>query len=92
MTLTEFKALNDSSALPLPLQALARARQGDWAGAHELAQQANDRDGDWVHAYLHREEGDAANARYWYTRAGRTMPAIPLATEWEGIAAELLAR
>ena len=44
----------------------------------------------WVHTYLHREEGDLANAGYWYRRAGRTMPQGPLASEWSEIAASLL--
>ena len=53
MTLEELKALEDSSKLSVPLQALSADRQGDWDRAHTLAQEANNRDGDWVHAYLH---------------------------------------
>ena len=44
--------------------------KGDWTRAHELAQQDEGRDGSWVHAYLHRKEGDQSNAVYWYRRAG----------------------
>ena len=48
------------------------------------------RDAAWVHAYLHRREGDAANARYWYRRAGRPVASSPLEAEWDAIAAALL--
>lgn len=54
-----------------PLQALWHAANGDWNAAHEVAQSGEDRDSAWVHAYLHREEGDHVNAAYWYRRAGR---------------------
>ena len=45
-----------------------------------------------VHAYLHRKEGDLANAGYWYARAGRSMPAGTLAAEWRDLVGELLAK
>ena len=90
MTVDEFKALSDPATLSLPLQALWRDLQGDWDGAHDAAQQAGDRDGAWVHAYLHRKEGDAGNAAYWYNRAHRPMPQGSLADEWTAIARALL--
>ena len=94
MTLDDFKALEDASAQGNALQALWADRQGDWDLAHTLAQEANNRDGDWVHAYLHRKEGDIGNAGYWYARAGR--PAVDaefsLTAEWDAIATELLGR
>jgi hypothetical protein len=55
-------------------QALCRAREGDWHGAHEIVQQhEGDAHADWIHAVLHRIEGDLGNARYWYRRSGRTL-------------------
>jgi hypothetical protein len=92
MTLAEFKALADVSKLPLPLQALWHEGHGRWARAHTLAQEAGNRDGAWVHAYLHRKEGDDANASYWYATAGRPMPESALDAEWETIVTELLGR
>ena len=76
------------------LQALWHDARGDWDRAHTCAQEDHGRDGSWVHAYLHRKEGDLSNAGYWYARAGRKMPAgsVALETEWAAMAAELLAR
>ena len=56
-----------------------------------LAQARDDADGAWVHAYLHRVEGDLANAGYWYRRAGRPASEQPLREEWAAVAAALLA-
>jgi hypothetical protein len=74
------------------LRALWHEAHGDWARAHACAQEDGSAAGSWVHAYLHRREGDAANARHWYTRAGRTPPAttVTLDAEREAIARELL--
>lgn len=87
----ELKALSDPAKLGLPLQALWHDARGDWERAHELCQRAKSRDGDWVHAYLHRKEGDPGNAGYWYARAGRPMPAatVELETEWAKLVATL---
>jgi len=60
-----------SFATPM-LQAIRLGLRGDWHAAHELAQQQDDADGAWVHAWLHRIEGDLGNADYWYRRARRT--------------------
>ena len=60
--------------------------------AHTVAQRASNRDGDWVHAYLHRKEGDLGNAGYWYARARRPVPAGSLDTEWSAIVEEMLSR
>jgi hypothetical protein len=92
MTLADFKALSDVSKFPLPLQALWYDGHGHWSRAHTLAQEAGNRDGAWVHAYLHRKEGDDSNASYWYATAGRPMPEGSLDAEWEMIATELLTR
>ncbi len=83
----ELKALADPAKLSLPLQALWYEAQGDWDKAHEVCQQAKSRGGDWVHAYLHRKEGDLGNAGYWYARAGRPMPEPEVAfdSEWTAL-------
>lgn len=94
MTLDEFrKCLSDTE----PPANLSRALEGlwwdtknDWARAHECAQQVEDTDGSWVHAYLHRKEGDLSNAAFWYRRAGKPICHEPLETEWTAIARSLL--
>jgi len=96
MTLEQFEATLDGAAPPAGLdplqQALWHEAKGDWALAHELAQSIDDADGAWVHAYLHRVEGDLANAGYWYRRAGRPVCELPLRDEWREVATALLAR
>lgn len=66
--------------------------KGDWDRAHDIAQDDEGGDGDWIHAYLHRKEGDNWNANYWYRRAGKKMPDMSLAQEWESIVSVLLRR
>lgn len=78
--------------LDAALTALWWQAKGDWTRAHEAAQADEGRDAAWAHALLHREEGDLSNADYWYRRAGKTRPSVPLAEEWQAIAAALLAR
>ena len=76
------------------LQGLWHDGRGDWEAAHQCAQDDHSRDGSWVHAYLHRKEGDLGNAGYWYSRAGRKTPAstVTLDAEWADISRELLGR
>lgn len=78
--------------LTTALSALWHDARGDWSLAHTLAQEEHASSGAWVHAYLHRKEGDVGNAAYWYSQAGRRPPATDttLAAEWEAIARELL--
>lgn len=78
--------------LSVPLRALWHDARGDWAVAHGLAQEDGSERGAWVHAYLHRKEGDIANSGYWYAKANRSRPAddVTLRGEWEQIARELL--
>jgi len=64
--------------------------KGDWQKAHASAQGDDGTAGAWVHAYLHRKEGDQANAGYWYRRAGKAAATCALADEWEAIAEALL--
>ena len=96
MTLDAFKGLLDApsppSDLPPLLLALWHDARGDWAAAHKVAQAVDDADGAWVHAYLHRKEGDPFNAGYWYRRAGRPVCREPLTREWAEITEDLVAR
>ncbi len=65
-------------------------RKGDWDRAHSIAQQIPTVQGSAVHAYLHREEGVLWNADYWYRRAGRKRPDMPLDEEWKLLVHEML--
>jgi hypothetical protein len=78
-------------ALSAPLRALWLDARGYWNGAHKCVDVREDTDSMWVHAYLHRRQGDLSNARYWYARAGRPPQDCPLDEEWRAIAAALLA-
>jgi hypothetical protein len=66
------------------------AGKDDWDKAHTLVMSEEDADCAWVHAYLHRVEGDLGNAHYWYRRARRRPAEGDLAAEWAAIAAALL--
>ena len=96
MTLAEFRStLADGAAPPdvSPiLVALWHDARGDWDRAHSIAQDIDDADAALVHAYLHRKEGDVANAGYWYRRAHRLVATDSLESEWARIATELLSR
>jgi len=95
MTLTDFKASlqNDTppAGLNRALEALWHAGKGNWDASHDLTQGQDDKDVFWVHAHLHREEGDLSNANYWYGKSGRAMSSKSLQEEWDEIAAALLA-
>src|ERR1044072_8169041 len=94
VNLTEFrKSLSLDSppaGLSLALAGLWWDAKGDWTKAHESAQQDEGPAGSWVHAYLHRKEGDASNAAYWYGRAGKPQSHIPLEGEWAEIVRDLV--
>ncbi len=95
MTLEEFKTSAAEDAMPQSdlseaLKALWFDAHGDWEMAHDLSQKAGNKDGDWVHAYLHRVEGDLSNAGYWYSRSGKPRFEGSLQEEWAAIATELL--
>jgi hypothetical protein len=74
------------------LAALWWAKKGDWDKAHRLVMDAHSREAAWVHAYLHRVEGDAGNAAYWYRQARKPVAAGALEAEWDAIVDELLTR
>jgi hypothetical protein len=69
--------------------ALELERSGDWDAAHKIAQGIESPESYGIHAYLHRKEGDEANAQYWYRRAGKAMPTCSLETEWSELHARL---
>lgn len=86
-------AANPPAGASPALEALWWLRRGDWDRAHQCVQgHEGEADCDWVHAHLHRQEGDLNNARYWYRRAGKPESAASLADEWTVIASEMLAR
>jgi hypothetical protein len=72
------------------LQAMWYDGKGDWTTAHDIAQEIHSKEGSWIHAYLHRKEGDAGNAAYWYHRANQPVCKTSLAQEWEDIVKALL--
>jgi hypothetical protein len=96
--MTDLAAFNASLAeagpppgLTAPLRALWHAARGEWDTAHGIVQaQEGEPAHDWVHAHLHRVEGDLRNAGYWYRRAGRPIGTGDLAAEREAMVAELL--
>lgn len=95
MTKDEFTQLMEKQercpeSLPIALQGLWYDKKGDWDKAHQIVQDASDTDSAWVHAYLHRKEGDISNARIWYRRSGRPEFKEDLNQEWEQIAKDLL--
>ncbi|MDP6688687.1 MAG: hypothetical protein QF384_04250 [Alphaproteobacteria bacterium] len=71
------------------MEALWRVSKGEWDRAHKLAQEQDDAVGAWVHAHLHRVEGDLSNAAYWYRRAERAECTSSLEAEWDEIAMAL---
>jgi hypothetical protein len=78
--------------LSLALAGLWWDAKGNWKQAHESAQQDERAAGSWVHAYLHRKEGDSSNARYWYRRAGKPAAQASFEQEWLEIAESLLSQ
>jgi hypothetical protein len=90
----EFVASASSGDLPGGLSSLLEAlwheARGDWKRAHEIVQAENTANAAWVHAYLHRKEGDLANAGYWYRRAKRQIPTAALEDEWHTIVASFI--
>jgi len=93
----DLEAFNESmkenqppDGLSEPLQALWWEKKGDWDKAHKIAQDVTGPTGSWIHAYLHRREGDEGNAGYWYSRAGRHKNAESLEAEWKEIVSALL--
>ena len=94
MNLQEFKSSLSNSKPPDKLSFYLKALWYDgienWDKAHTLADAIHDKNGYWIHAYLHRKEGDLWNADYWYQKAGKTMSKDSLEKEWEEIVSAFL--
>ncbi len=94
MTFEEFRQSIEASSPPAGLdgvlEGLWYGGHGDWDRAHRIVQEISGSDAAWVHAWLHRQEGDSWNAGYWYQRAGRPRSSLSLDEEWEEIARALL--
>ena len=95
VTLQDFRATVDANSPPENLSPALRAlwhdARGDWESAHGVAQAVEDESGAWVHAYLHRKEGDADNAAYWYRRARKPIATDALRPSGSGSSSALLA-
>lgn len=95
MTLAEFKRTLSKPKPPAKLApaltALWWAGKDDWNKSHAIVMEEGGQDCAWVHAHLHRVEGDLGNAGYWYRQANRPVAKGPLAAEWDAIVATLLA-
>ena len=93
-TLTEFKeSLNlaePGNGFSAQLRSLWYDGKGDWHQAHAEVDHLTDRASAWVHAYLHRKEGDVGNADYWYNKARQTRPGISLEEEWEQLVVQFI--
>jgi hypothetical protein len=96
MTLKEFKSTLNQNSPPENINDLLTAlwhdAKGDWNKSHKITQDRNGVDAAWVHAYLHRKEGDSGNASYWYSRAGKSFSNKTLEEEWEEIVEWLLTK
>jgi hypothetical protein len=95
VTIDDFRATITADAPPAvspALRALWHDGRGEWEAAHGVAQDINDATGAWVHAYLHRNEGDLDNAGYWYRRAEQPVATGSLDDEWERLVTALLER
>ena len=94
MTVEEFRStLRDNrcpSGVSPALQAMWEDGRGQWEAAHTIAQDIDGKTGAWIHAYLHRKEGDLGNAGYWYGQAGRPVAHDSLEEEWTRIVTTLL--
>ena len=94
MTFADFRQTLENDSPPADLTpalvALWHDGRGDWDAAHNVAQDIAGSTGAWIHAYLHRKEGDHGNANYWYARASKPAAKGSLENEWEAIVAALL--
>ncbi|MDB5229454.1 MAG: hypothetical protein JWN76_259 [Chitinophagaceae bacterium] len=72
------------------LQSLWYDGKGDWKKSHEVIQDIAGNNAAWIHAYLHRKEGDIWNADFWYNKAGKKRPDMTLEKEWEELVNAML--
>ncbi len=90
-TFTESLSANEPPLnISVYLKSLWYDAKGDWDKAHQLIQDVEDKNASWIHAYLHRKEGDVANSDYWYSRAGKNRPSLSLEKEWKEIVTALI--
>jgi hypothetical protein len=96
MTYEEFQSSLTDESPPQDLPPLAAAMwwdaKGDWARAHEIAQELTTADAAWIHAYLHRKEGETSNAAYWYGKAGKPLCLTTFKEEWIEIVQRMIGR
>ncbi len=78
-------ASNPPSGINELLKSLWHERKGNWRSAHDIVENMPDKNAAWIHAYLHRKEGDSFNARYWYNRAGQPEARVSLQEEWSAL-------
>ena len=94
MTFEQFSQSLSEASPPLDisehLKALWYDAKGNWEKSHQIIQDIEDSNAAWIHAYLHRKEGDIGNAGYWYRRAGKKKPVVSLEEEWETIAKKII--
>jgi hypothetical protein len=94
MNFNEFKDSLNNDVPPGDISNLLKALWYDgkdnWEQAHNIVQDMHNKEASWIHAYLHRKEGDDGNASYWYNRAGKRMADGSFTEEWEGIVKALL--
>jgi hypothetical protein len=88
-TLTEFQASliaeEPDRGMAVQLKSLWYDAKGEWHKVHAQVDHLDDRESAWVHAYLHRKEGDIGNADYWYRKAGKVRPDVLLQEEWTAL-------
>ena len=93
MNLDDFKKSIDNEGPPSDISETLKSlwwdKKGNWDSAHSIAQEIRTAQGSAVHAYLHRKEGVIWNADYWYSRAGKVRPDIPLDQEWWQLVEEM---
>lgn len=94
MNLDQFRESLSQSLPPSQLDDYLKALwydgKQDWQRSHDIIESMNDSNAAWIHAYLHRKEGDSWNADYWYSKAGKKRPAVSLEQEWENIVIALI--
>ncbi|HEX4851526.1 MAG TPA: hypothetical protein VFV08_12000 [Puia sp.] len=92
MNITQFKKSLKADKPPAGisnyLEALWYDAKGDWDKSHQIVQDLNSSEAAWIHAYLHRKEGDISNADYWYGIARKKRPSVSLEKEWEDLVSD----
>ncbi len=87
-----FNKSEPDKVLPVELQSLWWDKKGNWEKSHDIAQDIPTFEGHWIHAYLHRKEGDIWNADYWYGKAGKERSDLSIEEEWESLVEYFLSK